>query len=452
MAEMMRGRMATVLMLAALAGCSDADGPKDLDRAALMDPASCESCHIGHFNDWSGSMHAYAGDDPVFLAMNARGQRETDGALGDFCVKCHAPVALMTGATTDGLNLPELPQHLKGVTCFFCHTVNAVNGTHNNPLTHADDNVLYGGIAAPFETSAHESAYSPLLDRDRRESADMCGACHDIVTPAGVHLERTYAEWKETQFGNGVTALLTCSNCHMPGRPGPAADVADAPMREVHAHSWPGVDVALTPFAGVDAQKALVQDELDSAVIAQLCVDPPLADSKIQVVLENGFAGHNFPSGAAQDRRVWVELIAYQADAVIFESGVVAAAEPVAELSDPNLWLLRDKLLDEQGAEVHMFWQAASFESELLPQAAGPGDPHTLSKVYTVPLSAGLPDKATLRLLIRPMGLEVLQSLVDSGDLDPAVVAAMPTFTVVNEITWTDADGFGCTPADPFSG
>ena len=69
-----------------------------------------------------------------------------------------------------------------------------------------------------------------------------------------------------------------------------------------------------------------------------------------------------------------------------------------------------------------------------------------------MPLSAGLPDKVTLRLLMRPMGLDVLQSLVDSGDLDPAVVGAMPTFTVVNEITWTEAAGFGCAPADPFSG
>jgi hypothetical protein len=39
-------------------------------------------------------MHAYAAEDPVFLAMNARGQRETQGALGAFCVNCHAPLAV----------------------------------------------------------------------------------------------------------------------------------------------------------------------------------------------------------------------------------------------------------------------------------------------------------------------------------------------------------------------
>ena len=42
-------------------------------------------------------MHAYAAEDPVFLAMNQRGQRETNGELGDFCVQCHAPVAVHVG-------------------------------------------------------------------------------------------------------------------------------------------------------------------------------------------------------------------------------------------------------------------------------------------------------------------------------------------------------------------
>ena len=33
-----------------------------------------------------------------------------------------------------------------------------------------------------------------------------------------------------------------------------------------------------------------------------------------------------------------------------------------------------------------------------------------------------------LRVWLRPMGLDVLESLVASGDLDPAVAAAAPTF------------------------
>src|SRR5207245_2330902 len=108
--EMMRSIFASAIAVAALCGfvasCSSGDdqGPS-LSLADLQDPQKCQTCHPDHFKEWSGSMHAYASDDPVFLAMNKRGQRETSGMLGDFCAKCHAPLALALGATKDGTDL-----------------------------------------------------------------------------------------------------------------------------------------------------------------------------------------------------------------------------------------------------------------------------------------------------------------------------------------------------------
>src|SRR5581483_1829169 len=113
--------------LVVLAAC----GSPGLSRDTLLDPQTCASCHDVHFKQWSGSMHAYASSDPVFLAMNRRGQRETQGMLGSFCVNCHAPMAVHEGATTDGLNLDQVPQKLQGITCFFRHSVDQVKGTHD---------------------------------------------------------------------------------------------------------------------------------------------------------------------------------------------------------------------------------------------------------------------------------------------------------------------------------
>ncbi len=73
-----------------------------------MDASTCQTCHPAQYQQWADSMHAYATDDPVFLAMNARAQRETNGALGTFCAKCHAPVAVRQ-QMTDGTNLQALP-------------------------------------------------------------------------------------------------------------------------------------------------------------------------------------------------------------------------------------------------------------------------------------------------------------------------------------------------------
>ena len=124
----------SVVLFTAAVACTSSDGNSaTLPRDQLLDPTTCKQCHADHFREWSGSMHAYASDDPVFLAMNKRGQRETGGQLGAFCVSCHAPMAVREGATKDGLDLDRVPAKLKGVTCFFCHTVDQVSGSHDEP-------------------------------------------------------------------------------------------------------------------------------------------------------------------------------------------------------------------------------------------------------------------------------------------------------------------------------
>lgn len=433
----------------ALVGC----GEQKLSREALLDPETCADCHPDHYREWSGSMHAYASFDPVFLAMNARGQRETSGALGDFCVKCHAPMAVREGATTDGLNLAELPKHLHGVTCYFCHNVTAVEGTHNNPLALANDILMRGGIPNPVESAAHEAAHSALHDRGHKDSSALCGSCHDIVTPKGVHLERTFLEWKESLYANDNPAeLQTCGRCHMPGRDGLVAQVPGVFVRRVTDHSMPGVDIALDPFPEMEAQRALVQRELDNVLHAELCVNRVDRGIEISVDLENVGAGHAWPSGATQDRRAWVEVIATLGGRVVFETGVLEEGECLADLEarDPNVWRLGDKLFGDDGREVHMFWDAARYEGELLPAptARAPWDPryretHVIRK-FAVPTVA---DRVTMRVRIRPMGLDVLDDLIASGDLDPVYRERMPIFDLGSTVLeWSADDGKTCIP------
>src|ERR1022692_3670607 len=84
------------LMLAGAvpAGCGGS-GPAQLTHDQLVDPLTCKTCHPTQYQDWSGSMHAFATDDPVFQAMNGRAQ------VGTFCLNCHAPLAVR-GGLTDG--------------------------------------------------------------------------------------------------------------------------------------------------------------------------------------------------------------------------------------------------------------------------------------------------------------------------------------------------------------
>jgi hypothetical protein len=407
-----------------------------------MDPETCAECHADHVRDWSGSMHAYAAEDPVFLAMNARGQRETDGALGDFCVRCHAPMAVLTGATTDGLNLSDVATPLQGVTCYFCHSVAEVGGEHNNPLVLSEDLVMRGPFADAVSNEAHASSYSKLHDRDDLASASLCGPCHDIENGHGVSLERTFAEWRASVFAQ-TPGGATCGQCHMRQSQNlvPVAQSAGVFARRYHDHSFPGVDVALTPFPEAEAQREKIQAELEDTLQTALCVSQ---FGSIQVIADAVGAGHSWPTGSAQDRRAWFEVIAYAGDEVVYQSGVVADGEALVDTVDPDRWLLRDCLFDDNDHLVHMFWDAKSYESHLLPaqvtfDALDPRyyQTHVYRSFPRAGLLGEIPDRVTMRVRIQPIGLDVLDDLIESGDLAAEHRAAMPTFDVGPTVEWT---------------
>jgi hypothetical protein len=296
----------------------------------------------------------------------------------------------------------------------------------------------------------------------------MCGSCHDLVTPAGVHLERTYAEWLDSFFsdedplsGGPAGYAESCGGCHM-GPPVENVPIADAPGvradRYLHPHAMVGVDVALTDFPDASLAPALRQEQLEGiavqrkpALCATICVNPDgLGGSDVDVWLHNEFTAHSWPSGAAQDRRAWLELRGFNGADEVFTSGVAQPSEPVTALDDPNLWLFRDQTFDANDREVHMFWEVRRVESALLPASeilSPEGDASTW-RARRFHVEGEQVDRVTTRVLLRPMGLEVLDDLVASGDLDPSIRDAMPLFEVEQTVLeWTPEaeafDGYG---------
>lgn len=459
----------------ALLGCGQTGGAAGsgalpsqlLPREAMLDPRTCQSCHTSHFADWSLSMHAAASSDPVFLAMNARGQRETQGALGTFCVQCHAPMAVRDGLTTNGLNVTSLPFQYQGVTCFFCHTVSAVSGSHNASLELSSDVVMRGEFSDPIANAAHASTYSVFHDAHESASASMCGSCHDVVVPeTDAGIERTFYEWAHSAFSGSGGA--TCASCHMTpsAEPAPIANVPGAPARIGRAHDFPAVDVPLGPASpDAAAQTSRVQLELgNGALQGALCVTGPPGGS-VRVILDAVGVGHKWPSGAAQDRRAWAEVVAYSAGAVIYQSGIVAdGAAVTAVQGDPDLWLLRDCMSDSQGHLVNQFWQAATTEGNELPALAtfSATDPrfyqtHIFQRFPRDGSKlAQMPDRVTLRLRLQPVGIDVLEDLIGSQDLDAGIIPEMPTYdvplagpTLPAQMVWTAQAAAALTyPAD----
>ena len=427
-------------MSVVVVGCGNGEPAEEtrvLPREALLDPATCKECHEQHYDEWAGSMHAYASIDPVFRAMNARGQREAQ--IGNFCVNCHAPMAVREAQSSEPIDIDQVPEQLQGVTCYFCHNVESVDGTHNNPLTVANDQTMRGQIKNPVKNSAHRSAYSPFVDRETKEGSSACGACHDIETPSPpaprpVFLERTFSEWQTTLFAE----TTSCASCHMAKELDSLIATAPGVVTRPHrsSHTFPGVDLALDPFRDEARQLKSVTEFLDTSIHARLCVQYLPNGSRFKVQLDNNIVGHNWPSGAAQDRRAWVEVIAYGANGeVIYSSGVVPDGGDITKLDDPDLWLLRDILRDEQGNEVHMFWEASEVVKRTIPGSVTTvlTDPRYFDshpfRIYPrtqgIAGIGGVPSRITLRVRMQPMGYDVLDELIAHGDLDPTVRDAM---------------------------
>ncbi len=453
----MRALVATVLVLATAACGDDADY---FTAEEAMDPQACMDCHPDHYREWSGSMHAYAADDPVFLAMNQRGQDDTDGALGDFCVTCHAPMALRLGLTTDGTNLADVPQYAKGVTCYFCHSVESIGDDHNGDLTLAADGVMRGGLRSPppAPSPKHRTEYSPLLDSNSQESSRMCGSCHDVVTPAGVHLEQTFAEWSDTIFADeSPLQHLSCGNCHMVPRTGVAAEVegVDVPLRPngVREHTFASVDVALTPWPEKDAQLAAIARDLGPTLSPRICVTPDQG-GRLDYRLDNIGAGHMFPSGVAHDRRAWAEIHVYDtAGTELFATGVVAPGVDPDPVADPDLWEMQEKVFDDAGNPVKYFWEVRQVDRDgLLPPAVtldrnDPAFDHSRTRSWSVGGFFQDIARVTAEVHLRPLPFDALDDLMTSGHLTLDLTAEVPTHTLEgSKLEWRPelADLGGC--------
>ncbi|NVB81387.1 MAG: hypothetical protein HOV81_23525 [Kofleriaceae bacterium] len=473
--------LAFLIGAVAFAGCGD---PPKLSVEELQNPETCKECHPKHYEQWSGSMHAYASEDPVFVAMNKRGQRDTGGALGDFCIQCHAPMAKLLGlASGSNYDPAALPPEAKGITCFFCHNVEKVEGDHNNGLVIALDQTMRGGVKNAADTPAHFSKFDPTLMASKTNDSTLCGSCHDVTTtPADVHLERTFAEWKTTIFAqDSPQTYLTCSKCHMTPTTGVIADKPGLDVKSrtdgFHDHHMAAIDSALTPFPQLDTQKAEIEKILKPAVAivgvrplgstaapGGICVLP---NGTITVRVDSLGVGHSFPSGAAQDRRVWIELTAYDAGgAVVFSSGHVPDDKdpeqvddrylqcPTGNLNCAGFW---DRTYKADNTQAHFFWDVARYDSNLIrpPVTLDPNSvdfDHSTTVTYQVGATSTI-DRVEARILVRPLPIAALDELVASGDLDPAIRAKLvsPEATLVaTTSTWLKSTAIPASRCNPF--
>lgn len=347
--------------------------PGDLENWPLERPSDCQVCHGSYiysldyepFDSWEGSMMANAGRDPLFWAAVDIANQDVAGS-GELCIRCHSPRGWLEGrsSTADGSALVGYPDEIDndfdGIECHFCHRM--YEGPDQTPFTQNGQYWIDDGTPTqepprrgPFQESfaPHPAQYSSYTT-----SSELCGTCHDLVSPFEDLLDEngqstgipfpeqlTYTEWANSDFAVEGT---DCQDCHMPPAAAdpafacssfnpPRPDLENGDPAPVSRHDLVGANTFVPRILAGEYGAALGRTEAYEATIAKaeamlqqqsatVEMTPPSwaveGDTMLVDVKVTNLAGHKLPTGYPEGRRMWLEVVARDAlGAPFFVSG-----------------------------------------------------------------------------------------------------------------------------------
>jgi nitrate/TMAO reductase-like tetraheme cytochrome c subunit len=232
-------------------------------KNAYPSARECAECHEDIYHEWSVSAHAYAAVSPMFHKFEQKLNDISQGTVGYFCMRCHAPIATALSASRDEplWNLPEVAR--EGVTCIACHRVQYVYGKSNGERRIEPGNVfapVMGGIGGDgvaetihrkqhfkVKTSAEEpgpgqNIHVEGIYFDPLTRSEFCTPCHQVAVHPGIKLE---VVWEQYRASPACKKGIQCQDCHMgrvPGLPqgynvGPVAKMAGKTVNECRKRS-----------------------------------------------------------------------------------------------------------------------------------------------------------------------------------------------------------------------
>lgn len=190
--------LGTLLMLHAAAAWAG-EMPR-LNPSGFTPSHICGACHQDIYAMWKDSRHARAFDNPIFAAAY-REVRRGEGDARKLCLRCHAPIAGITG----DLDLRQAITR-EGVSCDFCHSVTGVAIRDADSPFDVEVGAVKRSAKVGGKSPAHDIRPSIL-----HKSARLCGGCHEFRNGEGVTTISTFSEWRASPY---PAELKACQDCH----------------------------------------------------------------------------------------------------------------------------------------------------------------------------------------------------------------------------------------------
>ena len=336
-------------------------------------PERCAGCHgydslkianididsndINLVDDWSTSMMALSGKDPLWLAK-VRHESLVNPAhatiLQNICTSCHAPMGHFQAFFTDHLpytltNLNTDSLGKAGVACMGCHSIgtDGLGSRFSGDIPYDTNRVVYGPFITPMAGPMQlYVGLTPIYTTHVSESR-VCSPCHTLITntvdlsgvpTGGTFVEQaTYHEWLNSEF---PSKDKPCQSCHMPQVEEPVkiavgytALTGRSPFNQ---HVFAGANYFMLQLMkqfkdslDITAKESDFEQTLSATtnMLRHNTLDLNLVFKKVEndsafidVLLKNK-AGHKFPSGYPSRRAILQFVVVKSNGDTLFASG-----------------------------------------------------------------------------------------------------------------------------------
>lgn len=314
-------------------------------NAQFTPPEVCNGCHSDKYNEWTGSVHALAFQDPVYQGELNKAIKAVGHDISRQCEGCHSPAGVITGEIKKAGIAGLSPMALAGVSCDICHSISGT--THWQTPAHEPENgsfILTPGVQTeeglqlikrgPFTPSdGCGMGFHKCVESSLHLQADLCASCHQVYHyDSHFPLEATYLEWKHGPYAQKE---ILCQDCHMVDirtfmR---TADEFRKPGRKEYRHFFNGANYLIYHLAEGAARKAgdekkadILKEKYEMAVkrlqsAADLEISPVYRGGKlveVKIKVKNVRAGHNLPTSLTNVRQMWLEITAKDEKGIVF--------------------------------------------------------------------------------------------------------------------------------------